>query len=609
MSNLAEHQNGVSSVGPSPDISAEDQECVKHVMKIFHKHKRHREKYDRNWLHNYKMFRGDQWDGIKMPRFRQKEIFNLIWSSIQSTVPLQTDVRPKIGFVPTEPSDTEFAKVLDDISDSDWERNNWLMPLTEIILDGNLYGLGYGKPGYDALSDFGMGSATFESEDPFYCYPDPECRQVNDRYSRAFILAVPTDTDRLKAEYPDHANLIKSDIQDAIASSKTSLNDFKYKAANTDRDMPDITGFDGKETGSSKSLVITLYEHPDDTEEFQEQDGDPDPQTGEVQYKKITKKKYPNGRMVKIVSGIKLEEGPLPFEHGEFPVCKYINYMLPREFFGVSEVEQLESPQRVFNKILNAQLEIMSLMGNPVWIIDHASGVDPDGLVNRTGLVVQKEPGTEVSRVDGIQLSPAAMSLIDRSVEWFNKISGDTDVSHGEAPGSVTASSAIEQLMHAARTRIRGKQRNLDIFIRDFGRQYVSIVLEKYSQARVFRVTNNEGQAKYFKMSVDKVDTPEGKKTRASVREYGLSPEGQPVEGNVKEYLISGRFDVKVNTESSLPFAKAENETRSIKLFELGVIDEEELLKNIDYPNREAVLARLQERKAQEAAMQQQQGA
>lgn len=612
MANLPENVAGTTTLGPSPEQSEEDQRCVKYVMRLFQKYKKHRERYDRNWLHYYKMFRGDQWDGIKMPRFRQKEIINMIWESIQSNVPLQTDVRPRLTFVPEEPSDMEFAQILTEISNADWERNNWLMPLTEVIIDGYLYGTGFGHPGYDARADFGLGSATFESEDPFYCYPDPECRQINDRYSRGFITAVPTCTERLKAEYPHLEMQIKSDIQDVIQSSKTALNDFKYRTTNTDRDMPDVSFLEGKESGSPRTLVITAYLLPDDMDELVEPDGTDE--SGEPKYKKTMKKKYPNGRVIKIACGLKLEDKPsLPFEHGEIPFCKYVNYILPRECWGVSEVEQLESPQRTFNKILNAQLEIMSLMGNPVWIIDSTSGVDPDKLVNRTGLVVEKEPDSEVRREIGVQLSPSALSLADRLEKWFNNIAGTQDVSKGETPGSVTAASAIEALQQAARTRIRQKQRNLDMFVRDFGRQYVGIVLEKYSASRVFRVTNQEGITKYFKMSVEKVDVTDdagqviGQKPKVSIRDYGTSAEGKPVEGTVREYLVSGRFDVRVNTESALPFTKADNEQKSIRLFELGVIDDEELLKNIEYPNRDAVLARVRERRAAEAAQAQQQ--
>jgi hypothetical protein len=301
---------------------------------------------------------------------------------------------------------------------------------------------------------------------------------------------------------------------------------------------------------------------------------------------------------------MRLEEKELPNKNGKFPFAKYNNYILPREFYGVSEVEQLESPQKVFNKLLNASLEILNLTGNPIWIVDTASGVDPEQLVNRTGLVVEKEPGSEVRRESGVQLSPVALSLIDRMEVWFNNVAGTQDVSQGKTPGSITAASAIEQLQEAARTRIRQKQRNLDSFIRDIGRQYSEIVLENYTKPRVFRITNNEGSTEYFRFNISKEPSNnfDGESTIATVTRYikgemdgnDVFMENDPV----KMTLQSANFDVRINTGSTLPFTTADKEQKAFNLFDRQVIDAEELLKIMDFPNREQILERMNQKQA-----------
>lgn len=606
--NIPEHGALGPEMKPELDQSPEAIETVQMVMKKFKKLKQYRGRYDRNWLNYYKLWRGDQWHGIRMPKYRQKEVINMIWQTVQSNMPLQTDARPRPVFIPEEPSDKPFAEVLNKILESDWERYNWLTPMSEMILDGYIYGTGLASIEYDPDVDYGIGAAVFESEDPFYIYPDNEAREFNDTRSDIVIKAEPVDTSRLKKDYEEWSDKIKPDIRDTMASSKAAINDFKIRLNDSDLDMPELTQGYGNPDAIEKTLLITAYMKPDETEEVEVEDENED---GEPVTKVITKKVYPYGRVVKIANGILLEEGELP-TNGHFPFIKYVNYMLPREFYGVSEVEQLESPQRAFNKILNASLEILNLMGNPIWVMDTTSGVNPHKLVNRTGLVVEKEPGSEIRRESGIQLSGSALSFIDRLEGWFNNLAGSQDVSRGEAPASVTAASAIEQLMDAARTRVRQKQRNLDAALRDFGRQYADIVLDKYTKDRVFRVTNDDESTRYFKFRVEKrVDPATQREVKVGViKEFVDEDQEIAVTPDEKEFLISGRFDVKINTSSALPFAVADKEQKTFALFDRGIIDEQEVLEQIDYPNKEKVLERLEQRKAEAAAAaEQQQGA
>lgn len=601
--NIPEHAAFGSDSSPDLDQSPEAIEAVQMVMKKFKNLKNYKSRYDRNWLRYYKLWRGDQWASIKMPKYRQREVINLIWQTIQANMPLQTDARPRPVFIPEEPSDKPFAEVLNKVLESDWERYNWLTPMSEMILDGYLYGTGFASLKYDPNVDYGIGAAVFESEDPFYIYPDNEAREFYDERCGVVIKACPEDTESLKRDYPEWADKIKSDIKDAIGSSKASINDFKLRLNDSDLDMADMMFGDGNADAVKKTMVFYAYLKPKDTEEIEEEDEDP---SGEIVIKKITKKVYPFGRVLKIANGILLEEGELP-TNGCYPFIKYVNYMLPREFFGVSEVEQLESPQRTFNKILNASLEILNLMGNPIWIMDTNSGINPHKLINRTGLVVEKEPGSEVRRESGIQLNPTALNLIDRLEGWFNNIAGTQDVSRGEAPASITAASAIEQLMDAARTRIRQKQRNLDASLREFGRQYADIVLENYTKDRIFRVTNDEDSTSYFKFRVEKRLDERGREVKVGViKEFVESDEQYAVTPEEKEFLISGRFDVKINTSSALPFAVADKEQKTFALFDRGIIDEQEVLEQMDYPNKEKILERLEQRKAEAAAAAQQ---
>jgi hypothetical protein len=578
------------SGGDDYSPSEAEKKEIKLGEKLFERAKKARQPHDEKWIDYYKLFRGKQWKEQR-PSYRHSEVYNLIFQAIQSTVPIITDSQPKFEFLPSEPSDREFADIVNEVAEADWIKYGWLNILTEILYEGYIYGTGISCMKWDPDAEFGAGKIEYESIDPLNFYPDPSAYDVN-RNCEYVVFAEPMDKSKIKRKWKN-GKYVKPDLIDLVNGSKGDLGPIRFKSPTDSRTVVEGSSM-ADVTDKDKALVVTIYMKSDEFEEKKSQAVDPE--TGMVTETVESTLKFPNGKKLVFANGILLEVGPNPYEDGEFPYQRWQNYILAREFWGISECEPLEGPQKSFNKIWSFALDVMTLMGNPIWIVDTTSGVDPENLFNRPGQVVEKEPNSEVRREEGVQLQPFVMQLGDKLKEIFDQIGGSNDITRGVNPTGVTAASAIADLQNAAQTRIRQKSRNLDIYLQQVGQQYLSRVLQFYTSPRVVRITGKDGAEKYFKFHINQSEDGSRVGMVENYTEQGLS-------SGITEYPITGKLDVRVTTGTALPFNKAEKEQRLFGLFDRALIDQEEVLKGMDYPNYQAVMQRMQEKAEQQAMM------
>ena len=157
--------------------------------------------------------------------------------------------------------------------------------------------------------------------------------------------------------------------------------------------------------------------------------------------------------------------------------------------------------------------------------------------------------------------------------------------------------------MEAAQTRPRMKNRNLDLYLQNVGQLMLHRYLQFYNGQRSFRITNKEGFPEYVQMYMEG-DFPN---KQVSVQRTTMTPQGAVAQPQ-QQMSVKGEPDIRVSSGSALPFAKAQKAQTAIQYFQAGAIDEEELLKSVDWPNYEEVLKRVEERKqqmAQQAAQEQ----
>lgn len=566
--------------------------------------KRHRARFDTNWVSNVKYIEGKQWKE-KRPTYRHSEVLNLTHAAVQTIIPILTDNRPNIETLPQEPSDFEFSEIMTQILRSKWDRRQFSQIVAEGIVDMAGYGTVVSKQEWDADLNFGLGDYEFETVDPLYCYPDPNARDVNDKRSQRFQTAVPTNVDEVKRKYPKWAHLIKPNVGELPLGKQARVeveDDYRVRSV-SDYDL--LIQSDKPSDGDEMDqvLLVTTYCKSEEIEEFEIKEKD---EKGIEQTKFQTKKKYPNGRKIVHANGVLLEDGHNPYIDGKFPFARCQDHIRAREFWGMGEVEQLRGPQDMINKIMSYVMDVLILMGNPIWVVDTAAGVDTDNIVNAPGLVIEKNEGTEVRRESGVQLQPFILQTFDRLVEVFDKISGINDVSQGAQPSSNSSGIAIERLQEAAQTKLRLKSRNIEAWLTEVGQQHIARILQYYTIPRIVRLTGDDNAGRFFKVAIDETIDEKGEAHQVmTTQEFTRDDQtGQSIPGDVNQIDIKGNLDAIITTGTTLPFAKAQREFQARNLLELGIYDEEDYLADIQHPRKDKVLQKLNERKQaqQEAA-------
>jgi hypothetical protein len=577
--------SNMDSIGANhANQSPEKIKLVRKINKWYEKAQRHREKFDHSWLDHYRFFRGRQWKE-KRPSYRHSAVFNLVWRVIQSQVPILTDAQPRIEFLPQEPQDREFAEILSQVAEFDWEKRNWTLELAEALYDANIYGTAFGSIMFDEKAEFGLGAVDFDAVDPFYVYPDPGAKDIKD--ADYLIIAEPMLTEKIKAKYPKFKEQVKADLQDFDAEERKNLDNIRFRSPVDNKTLLEGTS-SVENIDQDLGLLLTVWFKDSAVKKGKKGEDD--------------RLEFPKGRKVVMHNNVIMEDIPNPYQDGRFPYAKLVNYIDPHQFWGISEVENIEGPQQIYNKVFSFVLDVLTLTGNPIWIVDSASGIDVDNLLNQPGAILEPNPGSEVRRVEGTQLQPYVFQLLEKVEDVIDQVAGDRDVSRGVKPEGVTAARAIEALQDTAQTRLRQKSRFLDAFIEDIGRMYAHRALQFYTVPRVFRITNEQGSEQFFRLSVENVfGSDEGDVSQiATVTDLGVNELGEQVQGDERQFIISAEMDIKVSTGSALPFAKAERTSTALQLFDRQVIDAEEVLDVVEWPNKEAVLERM--RQQQEAA-------
>src|SRR6266498_549204 len=215
-------------------------------------------------------------------------------------------------------------------------------------------------------------------------------------------------------------------------------------------------------------------------------------------------KLLPKGGMVTLIDEhiVEIHTDGIPYDHGEYPFAA-MNSVQTGTFYSSSVVEDLIPLQREINRTKSQLLEARNKMANPGFFY-RSQSLDPNKWTSGMAQLIDLKPGTEFPQPIPLPNMPAYVSqLIPEFLSDIEDISGQHQVSKGNAPAGVTAGTAIQFLQEADNSFLATTHASIEECVKKIAKQSIQLAIQFWDSARLVKYVgkNNMVSAKYLQSS------------------------------------------------------------------------------------------------------------
>lgn len=524
------------------------------LMNIYKEASMYKETIAKNWADYVTFLRGtSQWPA-RRPSHKVNALINFLVENIERKTALLTDAKPIPKVTPRSDQFQNTADIINDLISMIFEENSFGQASADLIDNAQVFGSGFMGTPFDKSGDNGRGTIDVVSYDPRAGYFDP---LVTKSYllheGEYFILEDIWALEKAKDIFPKRADDFKADV--GLSRYRSDATKSRWGSM-----MSRVFRTQSQEMATSEIPRVYIRE-------FYIKD-----RSGEFRH---------NCRKSVMIGEVIADDGDNPYNDGDFPVDMLTWHVDFNSGWGWGDVELLKNPQELSNKIMAIIMENITLMSNAIWVgdADALAKEDWKKLNNAPGTYVKKRPGRDLKREPGVPLPEYVLNVLSGVGISADKISGMVDVMHGIRTGQVSSGVGIESLQMMAQALIRLRARALETVYARVGRKLTSRIFQFYKPEKIIEVL----------------------KTRKSKK---------PIEAIVSELIkpISQRrkdawTDIifKIEPGSSLALAQTQRRMESMQLHKLGIIDDEAVLDDLEYPHRTEVLERVRRKRQDEA--------
>lgn len=248
-----------------------------------------------------------------------------------------------------------------------------------------------------------------------------------------------------------------------------------------------------------------------------------------------------------------------------------------------SEPARLRKMQLAFNQLIDGLIE-NQLLTNIISIVGDADSLPPEmwkKLQNiKSSLLLQKKNRNSTLNVTPPQPFGQDKIQIARSIFTYAQLlTGVTDVTLGDAPGSLQSGLAIEGLQEGANLMTRARASRLEDLMNRVGQKLISRVFQFVTSDRVFTMVGPTAEAVAYAMARS---------------ELFINDKGQPMtQADQRDALRFMRFSVIPG--SSAPGSRLARARMMAELVKLGAASRRDVLQAADFQDPDDMLKRAQE--------------
>jgi hypothetical protein len=189
-----------------------------------------------------------------------------------------------------------------------------------------------------------------------------------------------------------------------------------------------------------------------------------------------------------------------PFDHGEKPFVRIVDYLAEHEFWGIGELEPLEGLQDLMNAIVNQRVDNVRLVLNSMFAVNTKYIEDIRDVVPRPGGVIRIKDDIPVQqvfqRIDMGNVTQQAFEEAQATEAIIEKTSGVTAYQLGtDSQNLASTATGISLIQEAGATRFGLKTRLAELMgLKHLARQFASLLQQFTTEERVVRMLGPAGE-------------------------------------------------------------------------------------------------------------------